>query len=281
MKQFVKRRIITDKSDEIFNMYLKDVSKLPLLTEEEELSLYPKLVAQDKQTVDKFITSNLRFVITVAKQYQNQGLLLNDLIENGNIGLIKATKHFDPTKGVKFLSYATWWIRQSIIFAINNTSKMIRIPNATRLMLNKITKVQNSYFKEFGREPSMEELVDATGYTEDVINQVLGNKVNCIFLEKPNDQTVQESISLLNIIPNGDESPEERLIKEETLVIVRHILSQMPIRDSTIVKMYHGLCCKAMNLDEIGRKFGLTAERVRQIKDNAIEEIKKHIVDYE
>ena len=281
MKQFIKKRIITDRTDEIFDLYLKDVSKIPLLTEEEEIALYPKLVEQDKETIDKFIVSNLRFVITVAKQYQNQGLPLNDLIENGNIGLIKATKHFDPEKGVKFLSYATWWIRQNIIFAINNTSKMIRIPNATRLILNKLNKVQNSYFKEFGRNPSIDELIDATGYTETVINQVLGNKVNCIFLEKEKENAVHESINLLNVIPNDDESPEDKIIKQETLMIIRHILSQLPIRDSAIVQMYHGLCCKAMNLDEIGRKFGLTAERVRQIKDNAVDEIKNRIKEYE
>ncbi len=281
MKQFVKRRIITDKSDEVFNMYLKDISKIPLLTEEEELSLYPKLVAQDKETVDKFITSNLRFVITVAKQYQNQGLLLNDLIENGNIGLIKATKHFDPTKGVKFISYATWWIRESIIFAINNTAKMIKVPNATRVLLNKINKVQNSYFKEFGREPSFDELFDATGIEEDVLHRLIENKVQCIYVEKEKNNSVNESVNLLNIIPSDDETIEDSIIKRETLGTIKKILSQLPVRDSTIVKMYHGLCCEPMNLDDIGRKFGLTAERVRQIKDNAINYIKENIQEYE
>lgn len=281
MRTFIKKKIITDKSDEVFNMYLKDISKIPLLTEEEELKLYPKLVEQDKSTIDKFIVSNLRFVVTVAKQYQNQGLLLNDLIENGNIGLIKATRHFDPTKGVKFLSYATWWIRESIIFAINNTSKMIRIPNATRILLNKINKIQNSYYKEFGREPSFEELLDATGIQEDILTKLLDNKIHCFSVEKGVDNSTNESLNLLNVIPSEEDTIEDKLIQKETLSIINRILSQMPVRDSTIVKMYHGLCCRQMNLDDIGKKFGLTAERVRQIKDNAINFIKKNIREYE
>ena len=277
MKKIIITKSITNRDDEILNLYLKDINKIPILSEEEEISLYPMLKAKDKKVIDLIVKSNLRFVVTVAKKYQGQGLPLMDLISFGNMGLMKGAKQFDPDKGTKFLTYVGWWIKQSIVNGLNQNARMIRVPNSTLQNLNKILKIYNEYNLEFEREPSYEELMNVTGFSLDMITAALQSKTKCLSVDEPFEKHTEDAGSLLDIIPNGDYNAEEEFLNKETIQMLYKALDRIPIREATMLKMYYGLYAEPMNLDEIGFKFGITAERVRQIKDNALKIIKKVI----
>lgn len=274
MKPISTNKSITDRDNELLNYYLADVRKIPLLTEEEESKLYPLLKEGDERARDKIVRSNLRFVITIAKQYQNQGVELMDLISEGNKGLILATKHFDPDRGVKFLSYATWWIRQSIIHALNMNSRIVRIPNNTLYLIHKLHKIIDQYVQEFERKPSLDELAEISNLDIETVIALLSTKKKCVSLDTPFENANDDAGCLLDVVPNEDIDIEKELINKEILVELQRCVDLLPIREKAIIQLYFGMYSKSMSLDDIGEKFGLTAERVRQIKDDAIAIIK-------
>lgn len=281
MKTLTKSRSITNRDDEMLNLYLKDISRYPLLTEDEEFDLYPLIKEGDEKAIEKIINCNLRFVITIAKQYQGQGEDLMDLISEGNKGLIIGARKFDPDKNTKFLSYVGWWIRQAIIHSLNVNSRTVRIPNNTLNNMNKVYQVRDYYLKTFGREPSVDEIMDLTGLPREALITAITSKKKVVSFDTPFEKNTEDAGSLLDIIPNEDIDPEEELMKKEYYDIVEKELQNIPLREATIIKMYYGLYTKAMNLNEIGERIGLTVERVRQLKDIGLNMIRQRLFGYE
>lgn len=273
MRQLKIQKSITKRESDSINSYFSDISKIPLITAQEEYDLFQKISSGDKEAFNKIIQSNLRFVISVAKQYQNQGLGLDDLIADGNVGLIKAAQKFDNKKGFKFISYAVWWIRQSIIQSIAENSRTIRLPNNHLNAISKINKASALMEQELEREPTLEEL-------EKVLED-LDIKVKESFILNYNNKTVSldtpindnEDSFLYEIIENKvTESPDEKFITDSLYSDIEKVLKQMPNhRQRIIVSMYYGLIgYQQMTLEEIGDYCGLTRERVRQIKEIGI-----------
>lgn len=273
MRQLKIQKSITKRESDSINSYFSDISKIPLITAQEEYDLFQKISSGDKEAFNKIIQSNLRFVISVAKQYQNQGLGLDDLIADGNVGLIKAAQKFDNQKGFKFISYAVWWIRQSIIQSIAENSRTIRLPNNHLNAISKINKAAALMEQELEREPTLEEL--------EKILEDLDIKVKESFILNYNNKTVSldtpindnEDSFLYEIIENKvTESPDEKFITDSLYSDIEKVLKQMPNhRQRIIVCMYYGLIgYQQMTLEEIGDYCGLTRERVRQIKEIGI-----------
>lgn len=280
MKKITKVKSLTDSSDELLNMYLSDIRKIPILSREEESSLCERLKCHDEKAIEKLITSNLRYVITIAKQYQGQGVELMDLISEGNSGLIFATRHFDPDKGVRFLTYATWWIKQSIIHALNMDSRTVRIPHSALIITSKIIKVIDAYLKEFHRNPSYDEIADAANIDVKIVTQVLSKRRKTLSLDTPFEKNTEDAFSLLDIVPNNEMLIDEQIIQKEKYDTLYEYVNKLPDRERVILLLYFGTYSNEMNLDEIGEKFGLTAERIRQLKDEALEWLKNNI-EYE
>jgi len=281
VKNISKAKSITNHDDEMLAIYLKDINKIPLLSEEEELSLYPLVQEGDEKAINKLINSNLRFVVTIAKQYQGQGIELMDLISEGNKGLVIGARKFDPDKNTKFLTYVGWWIRQSIIHALNTNSRTVRIPNSMLNVMNRLHQIKDFYLKTFGRDVTIGELSDLTGMSVDALNVAFNAKRKMVSFDTPFEKNTDDAGSLLDVVPNNDDDPEEELMKSEYLQYITNELDKIPLRESAIIKMYFGLYTQAMNLDEIGEKMGLTAERVRQLKDSGLEMIRKNLFKYE
>ena len=277
MKQIQIKQSITDRSDSALKAYLKDVNKYPLLTVEEEKELGKKIKNGDKKAVDKLITSNLRFVISVAKQYQGQGIDLIDLIQEGNIGLQEAVGKWDVDKGFKFISYAVWWIRQSIVLALSNKSRTIRVPTSQLAQIQRINKVISEFEIEHERKPSDAELSNITGIAENKIQSILNSISKLVSVDNP--ITNDEEGTLVDIIPNKNSIPSDYKLMEESQVNnINEILDKLTPREHDVLRMYFGINCDPMTLDNISNKFGLTNERTRQIKDGAIKSLKtKHL----
>lgn len=273
MKSLQIKQSITDRSDTALNSYLKDISKYPLLTVEEEKEVATKAAAGDKKARDTLVKSNLRFVVSCAKQYQNQGLPLIDLINEGNLGLIKAAAMFDVTRGFRFISYAVWWIRQAILYSLSGQSRIIRLPVNQIHTINKISKATQEFEKKYERTPSYLELEKLTDIQADKIDSIINSNNRIVSVDTPFKS--EEEGTLIDIIQNYNSPKADlNLIKESEDKNIELILNKLSDREHDILIMFFGLGCYQMTLEEIGRKFGITSERVRQIKEKAIRSLK-------
>lgn len=258
------------RSEYSLEKYLEEISEVPLLSSEEEIELAKRIKNSDQEALEKLTKANLRFVVSVAKQYQNQGLSLGDLINEGNLGLIKAATRFDETRGFKFISYAVWWIRQSILQALAEQSRVVRLPLNRVGALNKIGKALSTLEQEFEREPSEEEIANQLEMTPYEVSDTLKISGKHLSLDAPFNQ--DEESRLLDVLENDDQPSPDGILMDESLKIeVERALSTLTKREAEVVKLYFGLGREhPLTLEEIGELFNLTRERVRQIKEKAI-----------
>lgn len=279
MKAFTIKQSITNRDRDSVNLYLKDISHIKMLTAEEEKEIAIKAKEGDQKAKDRLISANTRFVVSVAKQYQGQGLDLEDLIAEGNIGLIKAAEKFDPDKGFKFISYAVWWIRQSILQALSDKSRTIRLPLNQVTLLNKIRKATAEFAGKNERDPSLKELEEITGIPSDKVYAILNMSAKLVSVDSPFKD--EEEGTYIDVIPNQN-SPkaDAELMKESKEADIAKVLSPLGPRSHDIIRMYFGLGTREMTLTEISEKFGVTSERIRQIKEKALDIIKDNVRIY-
>ncbi|MBQ7280852.1 MAG: RNA polymerase sigma factor RpoD/SigA [Bacteroidales bacterium] len=285
MRQLKITHSITKRNEKSIDQYLQDICSEELLTPEEEVRLAQRIKEGDQAALDRLTKANLRFVVSVAKQYQNQGLSLPDLINEGNVGLIKAARRFDETRGFKFISYAVWWIRQAILQAIAENSRIVRLPSNQLGALNKLKKVSSQLEQELERQPSTHELSEESGLPEDKIKSIMGISGRHISLDAP--LASDEDANYIDVLPNEDTPPtDEGLMKESLSMEIERSLSTLTEYEREVIKMYFGIgISHPLSLDEIADKFGLTRERVRQIKEKGIKRLKnssksKRLKDY-
>ena len=275
MRQLKITKSITNRESQSLEKYLQEIGKVDLLTPEEEVDLAKRIKQGDQAALEKLTKANLRFVVSVAKQYQNQGLSLSDLINEGNLGLIKAAQRFDETRGFKFISYAVWWIRQSILQALAEQSRIVRLPLNKVGSLNKINKAFSELEQQYEREPSPEELADMLEITTDEVETTLGVAARHVSMDAP--YVEGEDNSLLDVLENTS-MPGTDLHLEYADSLRREIersLGTLTDRQCDVIKLYFGIGVEhPMSLEDIGDKFGLTRERVRQIKDKAINKLR-------
>ena len=273
MKSFKITQSITDRKDASLGIYFKDVSKLSMITPEKEIELTRRIKLGDKAAANELVTANLRFVISVAKQYQNKGLDLVDLIQEGNIGMLEAAYKFDETRGYRFISYAVWWIRQSIMRAISEQCRTVRVPMSQIVNMSKINKMSEKFEQKNGRVPSMEEIEEETNLNRKKINMSLASTYRSVSLESPlRDEDVS---CLLDVLPNDNsESTDTTALKSDLIIEIEHILSKLSYREQDVLRMSFGIGVQAMSNDEIANRFGIGGERVRQIQHSAINHIK-------
>ena len=274
MRQFKIDQSITNREIKALDKYLRDISKIPLLSNEEEVRLAQKIRQGDQAALDRLVMANLRFVVSVAKQYQNQGIALMDLINEGNVGLIKAAKRFDETRGFKFISYAVWWIRQSILQAIAENSRIVRLPSNQIGALNKVKKEIARLEQELQRVPSEEELSELLGIPRDKIKSILGYQGRHISIDTP--LVADEDVNFADVLPNEDTpSTDEGLMQESLSLEIENSLSVLPENERNIIRMCFGIGLpNPLSLDEIAMKFDFTRERVRQIKEKGLKHLK-------
>jgi len=273
MRQLKITQSITNRESQSLDKYLHEIGKVDLITAEEEVILAQKIREGDQAALERLTKTNLRFVVSVAKQYQNQGLTLGDLINEGNLGLIKAAKRFDETKGFKFISYAVWWIRQSILQAIAEQSRIVRLPLNQVGSLSKISKAFSRLEQEFEREPSPEELAENLETTVEKISDTLSNSGRHVSMDAPFVQG--EENTLLDVLENSDPNTDSNLINESLSEEIKRSLSTLTEREREIIVLFFGLSTNhPISLEEIGEKFNLTRERVRQIKDKALQRLR-------
>ena len=264
----------TNRESQSLDKYLQEIGKVDLLNPEEEITLAIRIKKGETDALEKLTKANLRFVVSVAKQYQNQGLSLGDLINEGNLGLIKAAKRFDETRGFKFISYAVWWIRQSILQALAEQSRIVRLPLNRVGALNKIGKAYSNLEQEFEREPNASELATELDMDVTEVSDTLKISGRHVSMDAPFAHG--EENSLLDVMENEDQpSPDNTLISESLKVEIERALSTLSERETEIIKLYYGLNKEhSLTLEEIGEKFNLTRERVRQIKEKAIRRLR-------
>ncbi|MCS6796043.1 MAG: RNA polymerase sigma factor RpoD/SigA [Raineya sp.] len=274
MRQLKISKQITNRESQSLDKYLQEIGKVDLLTPDEEVELAKRIREGDRLALEKLTKANLRFVVSVAKQYQNQGLSLGDLINEGNLGLIKAAQRFDETRGFKFISYAVWWIRQSILQALAEQSRIVRLPLNRVGSLNKISKTFSELEQKFEREPSPEELAEVLEVTTSEVVDTLKISGRHVSMDAPFVQG--EENSLLDVLENdSEESPDTGLINESLRKEIQRALSTLTPREADVITLYFGLNGEnALTLEEIGEKFNLTRERVRQIKEKAIRRLR-------
>lgn len=277
MRQLKITNRITQRDSLALDKYLSDINKIGMLTSEQEAELARKVREGDENALHQLTRANLRFVISVAKQYQNQGLSLEDLINEGNMGLIKAAKRFDETKGFKFISYAVWWIRQSILQALVENSRLVRLPLNKIGSQNRINEAYLSFMQEFEREPTAEELADLLGMKEKDVQNAMRIGLRHVSVDAPIGNDDEDSITMLDTLACSDEEiPENQLISESLKQEVREGLRMLAHREAEVIEAYYGLSGKPpMTLEEIGEMCELTRERVRQIKERAIRRLRK------
>lgn len=274
MRQLKITKSITNRESASLDKYLQEIGREDLITVEEEVELAQAIKKGDRQALEKLTRANLRFVVSVAKQYQNQGLSLPDLINEGNLGLIKAAEKFDETRGFKFISYAVWWIRQSILQALAEQSRIVRLPLNQVGSLNKISKAFQKFEQENERRPSAEELATELDLSVEKVTDSLKVSGRHISMDAPFVEG--EDNSLLDVLVNDDAPVADRtLINESLQKEIDRALSTLTERESDIIKMFFGIGCQEMTLEEIGDKFQLTRERVRQIKEKAIRRLRQ------
>ncbi|HOO09905.1 MAG TPA: RNA polymerase sigma factor RpoD/SigA [Cyclobacteriaceae bacterium] len=274
MRQLKISKQITNRESQSLDKYLQEIGKVDLLTADQEVELAKRIKAGDQIALEKMTKANLRFVVSVAKQYQNQGLTLGDLINEGNLGLIKAAQRFDETRGFKFISYAVWWIRQSILQALAEQSRIVRLPLNRVGSLNKISRTFSELEQKFEREPSPEELADVLEVTTAEVVDTMKISGRHVSMDAPFVQG--EENSLLDVLENdSEETPDSGLINDSLRREVQRALSTLTQREADVIALYFGLNGEhVMTLEEIGEKFGLTRERVRQIKEKAIRRLR-------
>ena len=267
-KQFTKRE------SQSLDKYFNEIGKVTLLTAEEEVELARKIKENDPEALERLTKANLRFVVSVAKQYQNQGLSLGDLINEGNLGLIKAARRFDETRGFKFISYAVWWIRQAIMQALAEQSRIVRLPLNRVGALNKIGKAYSNLEQEYEREPSPEELADELEMNVDDVSEAMTLSAKHLSMDAP--FASNEENRLLDVLENEDmPSPDTTLMSESLKEEVERALSKLSAREAEVIRLYFGFeTDEPLTLEEIGEKFNLTRERVRQIKEKALRRLR-------
>ena len=274
MRQLKITKSITNRESASLDKYLQEIGREELVSPEEEVELAQRIRQGDQVALEKLTRANLRFVVSVAKQYQNQGLSLPDLINEGNLGLIKAAEKFDETRGFKFISYAVWWIRQSILQALAEQSRIVRLPLNQVGSLNKITKALGRFEQENERQPSTQELADMIDIPKDKIDDTLRVSGRHVSMDAP--FVDGEDNSLLDVLPNDDSPMADRGLNKESLSTeVERALQVLTPREREIIKCFFGIGCQEMTLEEIGENLDLTRERVRQIKEKAIRKLKK------
>ena len=262
------------RASQSLDKYLQEIGEVPLLTPEEEIELAQRIKQSDQEALEKLTKANLRFVVSVAKQYQNQGLSLGDLINEGNLGLIKAAKRFDETRGFKFISYAVWWIRQSILQALAEQSRVVRLPLNRVGALNKIGKAYSALEQEFEREPSASEIAEQLEMTDFEVADTLKISGRHLSMDAPFSNS--EDKRLLDVIQNDHQPPPDSDLMSESLKIeIERALATLTKREAEVVRLYFGLGQEhPLTLEEIGERFNLTRERVRQIKEKAIRRLR-------
>jgi RNA polymerase primary sigma factor len=275
MRQLKITKSITNRESQSLEKYLQEIGKVDLITPEEEVQLAIRIKQGDQRALEKLTKANLRFVVSVAKQYQNQGLSLSDLINEGNLGLIKAAQRFDETRGFKFISYAVWWIRQSILQALAEQSRIVRLPLNKVGLSNKISKAYSQLEQEFEREPSTEELAELLDIGTEEVETTLGVAARHVSVDAPFVDS--EDNSLLDILenPNSVATDHDLYHRDSLRCEIDRSLSTLTDRQRDVIKLYFGIGVpNPMSLEDIGEKFSLTRERVRQIKDKAITKLR-------
>lgn len=274
MRQLKITKQVTNRETASLDKYLQEIGKVDLITADEEVALAQRIKQGDRAALEKLTKANLRFVVSVSKQYQNQGLSLPDLINEGNLGLIKAAQRFDETRGFKFISYAVWWIRQSILQALAEQSRIVRLPLNKIGAINKINKAYAKLEQVYEREPNAEEIADMLEITENEVKDSMRNAGRHVSMDAP---LIQDEDNNLYDVLRGDEvtTPETELLYDSLRKEIDRAISTLTGRESDVVKLYFGLNgSHPMTLEEIGEKFDLTRERVRQIKEKAIRRLK-------
>lgn len=278
MKQLKITTKITSRDSASIDKYLNEIAKLPLLAENEEVELARRIKEGDQAALDRLTKANLRFVVSVAKQYQNQGLSLNDLINEGNLGLIKAATKFDETKGFKFISYAVWWIRQSILQALIEQPRVVRLPMNKATFYNKLNKVISEFEQHNQREPSNEELAELLDIKKEDLSQLRGSLSFHVSTDAPISNDDDTATTMVDMMFDEDlGNPEGGLLDESLNIELERALSTLSERELQIISYYFGLNKHRQNysLDEIGNMLGLTRERVRQLKDKALRKMRR------
>ncbi len=275
MRQLKITKSITNRESEALEKYLQEISKEELISAEEEIELAQRIRQGDQNALDRLVKANLRFVVSVAKQYQNQGMSLTDLINEGNMGLLKAAQKFDETRGFKFISYAVWWIRQSILQALAEQSRIVRLPLNQVGAVNKINRAANRFEQEHERKPSTLELSYDTDLPVDKIDEAMAANTRHVSVDAPFSES--DDSSLLDLLTNDDiPDTDSSLVDESLKTEVSQALMTLSERERNIVKAFFGIGQPEMTLDEIGMKFGLTRERVRQIKEKALRHLRNN-----
>ncbi|MDR0763914.1 MAG: RNA polymerase sigma factor RpoD/SigA [Bacteroidales bacterium] len=276
MRQLKITKSITNRETASLDKFLQDIGKEPLITPEEEVILAQKIKMGDQRALDKLTRANLRFVVSVAKQYQNQGLPLPDLINEGNMGLIKAAKRFDETRGFKFISYAVWWIRQSILQALAEQARIVRLPLNQVGSINKIKKETSRLEQKLERQPTVDELAEALDESKEKITEVMNLTTRSISMDAPLIQ--DEDTNFIDVyIAEDAPTTDSYLLKESLQREIEHALSTLSEKERDVLTLSFGIgSTPPLTLDEIAIRFNLTRERVRQIKDKAIRRLKSH-----
>lgn len=269
MRQLKITVAITSRGSEALERYLQDISKEEMVSTDEEVELAKRIRQGDKDALERLVKANLRFVVSVAKQYQGQGLELTDLINEGNVGLINAAMKFDETRGFKFISYAVWWVRQSILQALADKSRLVRLPLNQIGYVSKVNHFYHDFMQKNNRAPSLDEVADALGMEKSKVNAALLTSGKHISMNAP--LIDDEDSCLLDLLTNDDKgNADSSLISDSLKEEVHHALDLLPERESQVIRMYFGINTPELSLEEIGKKLNLSRERVRQIKEKAL-----------
>lgn len=262
------------REQRVLDQYFNEISRIPLLTPEEEVDLAQRIRSGDEEALDKLTRANLRFVVSVAKKYQGNGLLLTDLINEGNYGLMVAARRFDETRGFKFISYAIWWIRQAILSAITGEGRLVRLPHNRANTITKMRRARSRLYQMHERQPTPEEIAAEIGVPVDDV--VLGMQLAAHHLSMDAPYSSAEEQTLLDVLPdNFSESPDEKLVDDSLKIELESVLNRLNEREAQVVRLYFGIGLeKPMTLDDISKEIGVSAERVRQIKERALRRLR-------
>ncbi|MES5133453.1 sigma-70 family RNA polymerase sigma factor [Hoylesella timonensis] len=275
MRQLKITKSITNRESAALDKYLQEIGREDLLSTEEEIELAQRIKKGDRKALDKLTKANLRFVVSVAKQYQNQGLSLPDLINEGNLGLIKAAEKFDETRGFKFISYAVWWIRQSILQAIAEQSRIVRLPLNQVGSVNKINQLQNKFEQEFERRPNSSEIAERIDIPEDKVIDAMKANGKHVSVDAPFSDG--DDNSLIDVLPDSDiPMADNELVMESLKKEIADALHTLNERERNVIECFYGINQPEMTLEEIGDRYGLTRERVRQIREKALRKLRKN-----
>jgi len=276
MRQLKITKQVTNRETASLDKYLQEIGRVDLITAEEEVELAQRIREGDQDALDRMVNANLRFVVSVSKQYQNQGLTLPDLINEGNLGLIKAAKRFDETRGFKFISYAVWWIRQSILSALAEQSRIVRLPLNKIGAINKINRASSDLEQTLGRVPTPEEIAEHLDLTLTEVKQSLKNAARHVSMDAPLKSSEETSSNMYEVMSSeSTPKPDKDLLLESLRKEIERSLSTITVREADVVRLYFGLSGEhPMTLEEIGERFDLTRERVRQIKEKSIRRLK-------